>query len=322
MGAVRSLEDGGSAAKIIADSANSFGDRVTSFQVRFHRFVLAEFNTHAVFDRNSASSRAIPAGTQLRRYDVDPAWPISWPAEQKGMSGGSELTGNDLEDARALFSDVKSYTQQAVSQYLQGHPEPEHRLHKSLLNRLLEPLQWHTALVTASSYGNFFEQRVSPAAQPELRVVAAMMQELYNSNEPVVLKRGEWHLPYIRSGPEFSGVDRENVQGLRIGESGEYDVRHISAARCARVSYLTQEGQRDYTKDVELYASLVENGHWSPLGHVCTPWPNGGQHYSPVLDPDTGRRLVDCRLPRLGKFVGWQQWRHIVEGQMGYVSYR
>jgi len=46
-------------AKVIADSRNEFGQRITSFLLWFPRIVLAEFNTHRMFSRNSASSRVI-----------------------------------------------------------------------------------------------------------------------------------------------------------------------------------------------------------------------------------------------------------------------
>ena len=47
-------------AEVIADSKNEFGQRITSYVVTFPRFILAEINTHRMFSRNSASSRAIP----------------------------------------------------------------------------------------------------------------------------------------------------------------------------------------------------------------------------------------------------------------------
>ena len=43
-------------AKILADSLNPCGVRLTTFEITFPRIVLAEFNTHRVFSRNSASS--------------------------------------------------------------------------------------------------------------------------------------------------------------------------------------------------------------------------------------------------------------------------
>ena len=45
---------------ILADSINLQGDRLTTMKITFPRFILAEFNTHRMFSRNSASSRAIP----------------------------------------------------------------------------------------------------------------------------------------------------------------------------------------------------------------------------------------------------------------------
>ena len=54
-------------AKVLADSISPAGHRLTTLEATFPRFVLAEFNTHRVFSRNSASSRAIPIAKQLRR---------------------------------------------------------------------------------------------------------------------------------------------------------------------------------------------------------------------------------------------------------------
>ena len=68
----------GYASRILADSVSPAGDRITTFEVTFPRLVLAEFNTHRVFSRNSASSRAIPVTTQLRRVLEDPYVPAEF----------------------------------------------------------------------------------------------------------------------------------------------------------------------------------------------------------------------------------------------------
>lgn len=292
-------------AKIITDSISEYGDRVTSFEITFHRFVLSEFNTHCVFARNSASSRAIPVSKQLEKYTNDPAYPISWPAEQKGMSGGHQLEGKDLEDAMNLFFQLNAKTAEALRLYVEEH-EPEHRLHKSVLNRLMEPMQSHTALVTAGSYENFFDLRVNPAAQPEIKAVAELMQEIYRKNDPKVLKNGEWHLPYIR---EDDATD------------GSYDLRKISSMRSARLSYLTQNGIRDLSEDNARYGDLVNSGHWSPLEHICTPMYYNRQ-FVDFPDPDTGIILPGRTLPNIGKFIGFLQWRHVVEARMKINTYR
>lgn len=293
-------------AKIVADSISEYGDRVTSFEITFHRFVLSEFNTHAIFSRNSASSRAIPVSKQLDKYTHDPAYPISWPAEQKGMSGGNQLEAENLEHAMNLFWGINTYTAHVVRTYIDGHPDPETRLHKSVLNRLMEPMQWHTALVTAGSFENFFDLRVSPNAQPEIRAVAELMQEEYRKSDPKVLKNGEWHLPYIR---EDDPTD------------GSYDLREISSMRSARLSYLTQNGIRDLAEDEARYGDLVNSGHWSPLEHICTP-ENYNRQYIDFPDPDTGIILPGRTLPKIGKFIGFLQWRHVVEARMKINTYR
>ena len=47
-------------AEVLLDSINPSGQRLTTFVLRFPRFVLSEFNTHRMFSRNASSSRAIP----------------------------------------------------------------------------------------------------------------------------------------------------------------------------------------------------------------------------------------------------------------------
>ena len=224
----------GVVARIIKDSVTrERKDRLTTFEVRMHRFVLAEFNTHRVFSRNSASSRAIPVSKQLERVITDPAVPVVWAAEQKGMSGGDEIADTvgaylDWEGARdAAVRFAKALAEKGV--------------HKSITNRLLEPFMWHTVIVTASSYKNFFGLRVNPGAQPEIRTAAGIMQQLFDNSTPTLVPDGEWHLPFL--------------QEDEIEMPPDIAVK-VSAARCARVSYLTHTGIRDYEQDVQLYDKL------------------------------------------------------------------
>lgn len=49
---------------MLADSIAS-GVRLTTLQVTMPRIVLAEFNTHRMLSRNSASSRAIPVEKRI-----------------------------------------------------------------------------------------------------------------------------------------------------------------------------------------------------------------------------------------------------------------
>lgn len=273
----------GVSAEVIADSVSDNGDRLTTLQVTMHRFVLAEFNTHRKFSRNSASSRAIPVA---KRLDQLTAEPIEWPSERPGMQGGAPLERPASDDAHELWMAVRDCTEMLVSNYLDTHEEPETRLHKSVLNRLLEPFLMHTVVVTSTEWENFFHQRVSPLAQPEIRVAAEAMLKAITESEPRHIRDDGWHTPYV-------SVEERSVADM------PWDVAcAVSAARCARVSYLTQEGVRDHEEDLKLYRRLIsaDPPHASPLEHVARPVPP--HEFGSIIPP--------------GNFDGWSQLRHIV----------
>lgn len=277
-------------ARIITDSISPAGVRLTTIEVTFHRFVLAEFNTHRVFSRNSASSRAIPVEKQLKRVTFDPAFPLEWASEQPGMQGGTELEGDALDDAKKLFTDVWASTIDKIGAYLEARPDKSERLHKSLVNRLLEPFMWHTVVVTATEWDGFWHQRCSPLAQPEIRAAAeAMLHDAYEASIPVPLGYGDWHLPFIQDDERELDVETQ---------------KQISVGRCARVSYLTHDGRRDHSEDVALYTRLVEADpmHASPLEHVATPCFTCSDSQ---FDFDHHQHL--------GNFRGWRQLRHQIE---------
>ena len=257
-------------AKVIADSVSPRRHRLTTLEVTLPRIVLAELNTHRVFSRNSASSRAIPVSKTMKRVAQDPFVPAAWPTEQKGMSGGEGLSPDDASVAENLWLDARDAAlERAEALALLG-------VHKSLVNRLLEPFMWHTVIITSTEWDGFWHQRCSPLAMPEMRLTAEAMRDAYNASTPKPVGYNEWHLPYI-----------QDDEGLELAIA-----RGVSAARCARVSYLTHDGVRDIDADLALYNRLItaDPPHASPLEHVATP----GAHY---------------QVP-LGNFVGWFQLRH------------
>lgn len=260
-------------AKIILDSVGPQGQRLTTMEVEFHRFVLAEFNTHRLFSRNSASSRAIPVAKQLKRIKEDPAIPLEWPQEQSGMQGGESL---DVDQIQHCIDDWLHLRDQAVAT---AENLMATGVHKSVVNRILEPWMWHRVIVSSSDWQNFYAQRVSPLAQPEIRAVATMMLEAHEKSVPELVGMGEWHLPYITD-EDFEECYERDI-----------DPRSVSAARCARVSYLTHDGVRDLSADVTLFERLstAQPPHASPLEHVATP---------------------DSVSHQLSNFTGWNQLRH------------
>lgn len=237
-------------ARVLLDSVSSNGVRLTTLEVTFPRFVLAEFNTHRMFSRNSASSRAVPTSKLIERVERDPAVPLEWGLNKSGMSAIDVLSEEAAGAATRAWLDARDDAVAHARQLL------DLKVHKQELNRLLEPFLWHTVIVTATEWANFFELRCAVNAQPEIRAAALRMREAVKVSVPRPIVSGQWHTPLLQQDEVALDVEVR---------------KQVSAARCARVSYLTHEGVREIAKDLELYERLKSDRHLSPFEHVATP---------------------------------------------------
>lgn len=216
-------------AEIIADSKDDHGNRITSFILTYPRFIHAELMTHRMFSRNSASSRAIPFKKILKMVEEDPFYPIAWQKDHSGMQGVEYITDEDqlgyLKETWKMSSECM--TSMALSLNKIG------QLTKQLCNRLLEPFMWHTVLVTATEFSNFFDLRCPKYRRPEgnktyksrkdclgsllkdvklseeewwmisesaaeihIQALAESMWDSYNESIPKLLESNEWHIPF------------------------------------------------------------------------------------------------------------------------------
>lgn len=173
-------------SEIIADSICPRGHRITTFKVVFPRFILAEINTHRMFSRNSASSRAKPFKTMLKEVQENPFIPIAFQKSHKGMQGVEYHNSNELCDIESFLEDIRNLLGTnhifPVLSYLSNLTGLEMTrkdwwlfardraiecacimyvfdVTKQLCNRLLEPFMWHTALISATEMENFFALR-------------------------------------------------------------------------------------------------------------------------------------------------------------------
>lgn len=166
-------------AKIIADSINPQGHRITSFILTYPRMIHGELMTHRVFSRNSASSRAIPFKKMMEMVEKDPFIPIAWQKDHKGMQGTEYFTKSDLaaEEFKEEIPDtvIEHLTQVWLTARDNAVRDAKYAneigLTKQLCNRLLEPFMWHTVLVTATEFDNFFELRCPKYQTPVSRSV-------------------------------------------------------------------------------------------------------------------------------------------------------
>ncbi|MBV8149422.1 MAG: FAD-dependent thymidylate synthase [Candidatus Eremiobacteraeota bacterium] len=242
---------------MLLDSIGPSGARLVTLEATFPRFVLAEFNTHRMLSRNSASSRAIPTAKLIERVENDPVLPLQWGRNQKGMSASDVLAPDEEERANRIWLGARDAAVVYARSLL------ELKVHKQELNRLLEPFLWHVVIVTATEWENFFSLRCAPNAQPEIHQAALAMRTAIDASRSLPVALGQWHLPLVQDDERSLPVD---VQ------------KKISAARCARISYLTHEGKREIEKDVELYERLQTDRHLSPFEHVATPSPDDEFH--------------------------------------------
>lgn len=285
--------------KIIKDSLAPNGKRLTTFELSFPKFLQAEFNTHRMLSRNSASSRAIPIAKMIQMVRSDPVMPLWWGKNQSGMQALEELSSEleYREDGKGKWwkNDGHTHCSQkdvAIWIWKEGWYQSigiaerlaAIGLHKQICNRILEPFMFTTVVATATEWANFFHLRNHKDAQPELAFIAKQMQEQYEANQPKAVPVGYWHLPYIDE-EDYRAVDPAIAVSV---------LKKVSVGRCARVSYLTHDGKRDLEKDIELHDKLLAGEltddplHMSPFEHIA---------------------MAMDKPERSGNFFGWFQYR-------------
>lgn len=162
-------------AVIIKHSICPRGNELITFELTFARFLLSELNTHRMFSKNSASSRAIPFKKMVEMVQNDPFIPIAWQKEHKGMQGSEYWTSNDfitLDNGGGWAGGVtekfqvdellkNEWTEASKSAIKEAERLNSLGITKQLCNRLLEPFMWHKVVLTTGLEGlrNFFELR-------------------------------------------------------------------------------------------------------------------------------------------------------------------
>lgn len=285
-------------ARIILDSVGPNGARLTTFELTFPRFLLAEFNTHRLFSRNSASSRAIPVEKRIAAVDQDPFIPEVFGANQKGMQSTQDLEEGKNLEARQVWTDALE------DSVLYAKVLAMIGVHKQLANRILEPFCWQTVLFTATELDNFWALRDSGMAQPEFQKITRMAREAYESSTPQILASGQWHLPLV------TGVDEQTL----LQDYPSDILRYISAGRCARVSYLTHDGRRDPQADIDLAYRLLKEGHMSPFEHVAQALTRPQWE---ELAAEAALMWIELRIP-MGNLFGWLQFRKTLTNEHNY----
>lgn len=322
---------GGISATIIADSQSALnGQRITTFELVYPRFIHSEFMTHRVFSRNAASSRAIPVSKTIELIRQGPAMPIHWGANQSGMQAHNELIGDERFDVIQLW-DKAALDVSVIAERMH-----ERNAHKQIVNRILEPFQFMKTVMTSTEMENWFWLRDHEDAQPEIAELAHLMAEAREMSIPTPLQPNEWHLPYVDAvvGPDNEGLGMikerlgvgaeaaktDSGQDLMLEAQGLAieDALKISSSCCAQVSFRKSDESLD--KAIRIYDRLVESEpvHASPFEHQATPMATPNVDFAYGFDLDAydihqGVTHVDMKGNFWsGNFKGWIQHRQLI----------
>lgn len=296
-------------ATVLADSIMESGGqkhRLTTFELKYPRFIHAEFMTHRRISRNAASSRAIPVKRQIEAIKADPVVPLFWGQNQKGMQAGEELDEDTKVRAKSTWLRAMDHAIAEASLL------DQFGLHKQNVNRLLEPFSHITVVATATEWTNFFGLRRHKDAEPHIHLLADRMWEARQASEPRFLNPGQFHLPHVAPFEIDTLRDEDYIPSpefdpliLTLGWKRTVMGLQLSTARCASTSYKTVDG-KDMTieRALDLSKKLLSSQplHASPAEHQATP---------DIFTPNFGWHRPDQH----GNLVGWRQFRKMLPNE-------
>jgi hypothetical protein len=294
-------------ATIIADSISEFGDRLTTFELVFPRWILSEFNTHRMLSRSVQSTRAVPFKKLIETIHDNTAFPVEWGKNKSGMQSEESLSELEQQSCKGVWEAARN---SAISH---AKVLSDIGLHKQWIGRLIENFCLVKAVVTGTDWDNFLWLRNDNAAQPEFHELARCIQECFDKSKPLELYKDEWHLPYIKtkrlldnrvSDEHYIAYFDSNEESLSLEEA-----QKISASCTAQVSYRKLNESKE--KALEIYSKLFSGPkpHMSPTEHQGTPIP-----ISSTLNPPDWPKGV-THMKRNGKLcsgnlTGWISFRN------------
>lgn len=253
------------------------GKPIYTLDVQFPRTALAEFLTHRVMSKNTASTRAIPIESHVAFVRNNPYIP-DWTKNQAGMQGG------ELSETAKLFAtdNLMLILEQVCDfvEYLGGKPELANLgIHKQDAGRYLEPFSYITLRVTATEWKNFLWLRDHYAAYPPIQKLAQAILKAIEKSEPFELLAGEYHLPDITRVRDEEGVlHYYSPAGLELSLQNAID---LSMSLNAQQSYRKADDSMQKAESIKDKLFGGNRVHASPSEHIAIAV------YEPVLMDDS-----------------------------------
>ena len=245
--------------------------------------------THRMFSRNASSSRAVPVQKMIEAVKNNTFCPFEFQKAHKGMQGSEYFTDEDKEDC------IKLWLESAELALQQAEKMKEKGITKQIINRILEPYQYYTVLITGSREGwqNFFELRCGNydgfksrkeaskeflekgnintstwseldwlhlnKGQAEIHIIdlAEKIYDAVNESTPKQLQAGEWHIPMI-----------SDSESLKLSTN---DQIKLSVGRAANTSYTVVGDGKELTLEhaIKIHDKCVELVHSSVFEHCA-----------------------------------------------------
>lgn len=267
--------------RVIADSVSPEGKRMSTMEMQFHRWILAEVNTHRSISKNLQSSRAVPLNRAADLVDENPAHPVHWGAKEPGMMARAELQGDALQGAQELWETLINGAIDGARQF------DELGAHKQWAARILEPYMMVKAIKSGTNWDNLLWLRDDEEAQPEYQELAACIRQCLEQSVPEKLNPGEWHVPYVETRRVMvdNGLwTREYLDANGDQISLELALK-ISASCTAQISYRRLDDS--VAKAIAVYDRLFSGRkpHMSPVEHQATPIPFETEAFVPRVWP-------------------------------------
>ena len=299
---------GGIGAKVIADSITERGERMTTFELEYHRFVHSENLVHKMLSANSSSSRAIPLGRAINMTVDQNLYPIHWGAKQAGMQARNELDDETIVKAKAVWDDIRSAIVDGCKKL------DELGAHKQWAARPLEAFQTIKVVRSGTDWNNFLWLRDDDMAQPEIRELAKCIKQCLEQSIPEILMEGDLHVPYVNVKYDHLGLRRyydSDDNELTIDEA-----MMISTSCCAQISYRKLDDSKEDA--IRIYRKLFEQDkvHASPSEHVCSPIGDVDNVFDVRQWPDGVTHVTRHGELYSGNLRGWIQFRQLIKNHV------
>lgn len=226
-------------AKVIADSINKHNSRLTTMVITYPRIIMKYLLSHRMLSLTTPISED-PLGKQIAKTRLNTFFPSH--VENDSSSEVSEEIEERFRYEWMLGASVMCGIAETFDKF---------GIHKQIANRIMEPFQYVTTVVSATDLLNFFKIECN-SEHYEMKALAFKMLAAYVASEP---EKTNEHLPF--------GDKME--PGLTTEEK-----RMISAARCYTLGEI-----RDSKKDLDLANDLIKKGDYNVFEHVAMAHING-----------------------------------------------